>query len=219
MDNSPCTGSAPISRPGSRQGGQDTQREVSGGHRLTNGRTSQPAWDEESGGQPARVVPAGAALPGPDGARPGGAPGPHGSAVPRSVASPPLDILVVEDEPANRRLVRAILGPAGYRLTFAGDGFEAVLLAERHGFALILMDYQLPRMDGVEATRAIRGSAGRSAGSPVVGLTACVQHAVRQSCLDAGMVDVIHKPVDPTVLEDAVARWARRLPSGGAGAA
>jgi len=140
---------------------------------------------------------------------------PSAAGAARSEREAPLEILVVEDDGANRRLVKAILGAAGHRLTFAGDGVEAVELAARHSYSLILMDYQMPRMDGLAAARWIRSSRTGSWRAPIVGLTAFSAMDDQQRWLAAGMDHVLHKPIDPVALEQAVRRWARRPGSDG----
>jgi CheY-like chemotaxis protein/HPt (histidine-containing phosphotransfer) domain-containing protein len=90
----------------------------------------------------------------------------------------------------------------------ASDGREAVRMARQFPYAMVLMDLQMPEMDGIEATRAIRASSGELARIPVVALTANAMADDRKSCLAAGMDDFVAKPVRPRELAAAIAKWA-----------
>ncbi|MBP2229730.1 CheY-like chemotaxis protein/HPt (histidine-containing phosphotransfer) domain-containing protein [Azospirillum agricola] len=121
----------------------------------------------------------------------------------------PRRILVVEDSPLNQTLVTAILAPAGYRIETAGNGLEAVMAAQDGGFDLILMDVSMPEMDGLTATRLLRGLPGAAGRVPVVAMTADVGDGDRARCREAGMNDHVGKPIDRAQLLDTVARWLR----------
>ena len=120
-------------------------------------------------------------------------------------------VLVAEDNAINREVAAAILGEAGLRVDLAHDGLQAVEMAASSRYALILMDMQMPRMDGLDATRAIRAAEGRSQGrrAPIVAMTANAYSEDRRRCLDAGMDDFIGKPVLPEELYAMVLRWLR----------
>ncbi len=105
-------------------------------------------------------------------------------------------ILLVEDEPINREIVEAMLADAGLLVEFAPDGAVAVELAAGKAYDLILMDMQMPRMDGLEATRRIRAMPCNAA-TPIVALTANAFDDDRARCLEAGMVGFVSKPIDP----------------------
>src|SRR6185503_17928923 len=85
-----------------------------------------------------------------------------------------LRILVAEDNAVNRRIVEALLSPLGAAISFAGNGAEALDLLQTQAFDVVLMDIQMPVMDGVEATRRLRASGGPNAAVPVIALTANV---------------------------------------------
>jgi PAS domain S-box-containing protein len=122
-------------------------------------------------------------------------------------------VLLVEDEPINRELVQILLEVAGLRVALAVDGIEAVEQASRLAVDLILMDMQMPRLDGPEATRRIR-QLPQCAGVPIIALTANAFERDRQVCLDAGMDDFLAKPIDPEDLFAAVLRaLARPVPA------
>lgn len=115
-------------------------------------------------------------------------------------------VLLVEDEPVNREIGRHLLRAAGLSVDEAGDGAEAVARAAATRYALVLMDVQMPAMDGFEATRRIRAS-GASARAPVVAFTANVFAEDKARGAAAGVDDFITKPVDARVFHETVLRW------------
>ncbi len=115
-------------------------------------------------------------------------------------------ILLAEDNAFNAEIVVELLHAAGIDVALARDGLEAVQLARGEVFALVLMDMQMPRMNGLEATRQIRRLAGWQS-VPVLALTANAFTEDRQACLDAGMNDVLTKPVEPPQLYAALQHW------------
>lgn len=121
-------------------------------------------------------------------------------------------ILVVEDNELNRFVAKGFLDRAGAVTTLAVNGADAVAAVEREPFDLVLMDLQMPVMDGLDATRAIRAlPAGRDL--PILALTAAGHEQDLRSCLDAGMDDHIDKPFVPALFLATLRRW---LSSGGA---
>jgi two-component system, sensor histidine kinase len=135
---------------------------------------------------------------------------------------PDLRILVAEDNPVNRRIVEALLSPLGAAITFAGNGAEALDMLQTQSIDVVLMDIQMPVMDGVEATRRLRASGGPNAGAPVIALTANVMEEQCRAYAAAGMDAWIPKPVDPRALlqaiDAAIESSARPYPSGAAAA-
>jgi signal transduction histidine kinase/CheY-like chemotaxis protein len=107
----------------------------------------------------------------------------------------PLRILLAEDVALNRELITEVLTQNGHEVVLAEDGLEAVELAGRERFDLVLMDVQMPRMDGVEATRRIRRLPPPACDVPVAALTANVMASERERCLAAGMNRCLTKPV------------------------
>ncbi|WP_374482468.1 ATP-binding protein [Zoogloea sp.] len=115
-------------------------------------------------------------------------------------------VLLVEDEPVTREIAHELLEQAGLRVDMATDGAEAVEMTSLHIYALILMDMQMPRLNGLDATRAIRRQPGHGA-TPIIAMTANAFDEDRQRCLEAGMNDHLAKPVEPSALYAAVLRW------------
>ena len=119
----------------------------------------------------------------------------------------PARILIVDDTPANRELVGALLGVFGHELQEASGGAEAVEAAAHAAFDLILMDLQMPGMDGIAATRAIRATSIVNSATPIVALSANILPVHVEACRAAGMDDHIGKPIDTRELLTKVARW------------
>ncbi|MCB2053943.1 MAG: response regulator [Geminicoccaceae bacterium] len=118
---------------------------------------------------------------------------------------PALQILVADDNPVNRKVTSIMLGRAGHEVTTAEDGAEAVALLEKSAFDLVLMDVQMPVLDGLSATRRIRALADRRrAATPVVAITANAMQGDDRACFAAGMTGYVSKPVDRASLLRAV---------------
>jgi PAS domain S-box-containing protein len=116
-------------------------------------------------------------------------------------------LLVVEDNPVNQLVALGILETLGYAADTADDGVEAVEMWQRGSYAAVLMDVQMPRMDGYAATRAIRELEADGERLPVLAMTAAAVEGEREKCLAAGMDDFLTKPVNPEVLGSMLARW------------
>ena len=115
-------------------------------------------------------------------------------------------ILLAEDEPINQEVSRGLLEDAGMSVDLAADGNQAIAMASRQAYDLILMDMQMPNCNGLEATRAIR-IAGLNRRTPILAMTANAFDDDRQACLDAGMDAHIAKPINPEVLYGTLLAW------------
>ncbi|MFO1075498.1 MAG: response regulator, partial [Geminicoccaceae bacterium] len=125
--------------------------------------------------------------------------------------APGLDLLLADDNPVNSKLASIILRRAGHRVDVVGDGRQAVeALAERR-YDLVLMDVQMPVLDGLAAARTIRGLADpRQAQVPIVAITANAMRGDDEVCFAAGMDGYVSKPISAATLLDAVRRHSRR---------
>ena len=143
---------------------------------------------------------------------PAAAPSAAPAAGPEPAAPPGGRILVVEDNPINQLVAEEILSQAGFTVEIAAGGQAAIESVAAHPPDLVLMDIQMPDMDGYETTRRIRALSPAAAGLPIAALTANAMAGDRQQCLDAGMVDYVAKPFDPPGLIQTVGRWIRQPP-------
>jgi signal transduction histidine kinase/ActR/RegA family two-component response regulator len=122
-------------------------------------------------------------------------------------------ILLAEDNRVNRRVAGHMLSKLGYAVHETTNGREALAAAERFEFAAILMDCQMPIVDGFEATRLIRNREGPLRRTPIIALTANAMTGDRERCLAAGMDDYVSKPVQVAVLSDVLRRWTSSQPT------
>ncbi len=135
-----------------------------------------------------------------------------------AIEARPLRVLVAEDNHTNQILIRHLLAREGHHCDIVADGREAVDAVGVRPYDIVLMDAQMPEMDGVAATRAIRAMPGEVAGIPIVMLTANAMSGDRERYLGAGATDYVSKPIDPAVLMPMLQRLAGRAvaaPGGG----
>ena len=139
----------------------------------------------------------------------------RGETLPAATSSPPGSptppvadpqrVLLVEDNPVNRKVATGMLQRRGHHVTLAGDGKEALTLLQRHAFDVILMDVQMPEINGFEATSVIRrNEQGTETHTPVIAMTANAMKGDRERCLAAGMDDYLPKPIDMLQLDEMV---------------
>lgn len=118
----------------------------------------------------------------------------------------PLSVLIAEDNPVNQQWITKILTKLGYQADLVVNGKEVLEVVSNKHYDLILMDVQMPEMDGMEATRMIRLCL--DAQPIVIAMTANVMHGDRQDCMQSGMDDYISKPVDLNQLVEMLEKWA-----------
>jgi CheY-like chemotaxis protein len=116
-------------------------------------------------------------------------------------------VLVVDDNSINAEVARDLLNEVGLDADIAGNGRIALEKVQGGAYALVLMDVQMPEMDGLEATRRIRALPGGCSSVPIVAMTANAQASDRQACVDAGMNDFVSKPVTPEALYRTMLKW------------
>ncbi len=118
----------------------------------------------------------------------------------------PLHILLAEDHEINQRLATTLLEKHGHTVTVVGNGREALRLLDRQQFDLVLMDVQMPELDGLEATAIVRQrERGSERHVPIIAMTACAMKGDRERCLEYGMDNYVSKPLKPQELFDTIA--------------
>lgn len=124
----------------------------------------------------------------------------------KTKSNPILNILLVEDNQVNQRVVLAMLKKWGHRIDIAWNGLEAIQAVQRQDYDLVLMDIQMPEMDGLTATQAIRELNDTRTSVPIVAITANTMQGDRERFLAAGMDDYLAKPIDRDALEAIIHR-------------
>jgi PAS domain S-box-containing protein len=117
-----------------------------------------------------------------------------------------LRVLVAEDSPTNQKYIQIVLERAGHRVDLVANGLEAIEAVRRVPYDVVLMDVQMPEMDGLEATRRIRAMSGMAAQVPIVAMTANAGNDMVEQCLAAGMTDYISKPFRSQTIGEHLAR-------------
>ncbi|MGA7415761.1 MAG: response regulator [Bryobacteraceae bacterium] len=122
-----------------------------------------------------------------------------------------IRILIAEDNLINQKLVLQLLKRQGHQVDVAANGEEAVELFRRSPYPLVLMDAQMPEMDGYEATRVIRSLEHGDQRAIIIALTANVMSGDRDRCLEAGMDDYLPKPIQAHEFYDSINSWIARI--------
>jgi CheY-like chemotaxis protein len=128
-----------------------------------------------------------------------------------------MRVLVVEDNIVNQRLALTLLKRLGWTVSLACNGFDAIAALERENFGLVLMDVQMPVMDGLMATREIRRRFAPECQPAIIAFTANTLPGDREACLAAGMDDYLSKPVNATEMSAKLERWNAALLKEGRG--
>jgi PAS domain S-box-containing protein len=136
------------------------------------------------------------------------APAPSAAAATEPAARPRLRILLAEDNEVNRKLALALLARLGYEADVARDGLEAVSALREGAYDVVLMDVEMPELDGLEATRRIRSELATDRQPRIVAMTANAMDGDRERCLAAGMDDYVSKPIRPEALAAALTEAA-----------
>jgi CheY-like chemotaxis protein len=121
----------------------------------------------------------------------------------------PLRVLIAEDNLINQKIAQKMLAKLGYEAQIANHGKEVMEMVSTEHFDLILMDVQMPEMDGLEATRMIRTCLEIQ--PVIIALTANAMQGDRDECIQAGMDDYMSKPIDPKLLASNLEKWALAL--------
>jgi len=127
--------------------------------------------------------------------------------IPAESIAPSYQILLVEDNKINQKLALALFKKLGYEADLAEDGIQAVEAARNKNYDIIFMDMQMPRMDGLEATRILREKHGSPFQIPIIALTANVMQSDRDNCSAAGMNDFLAKPIKREELAEVLQNW------------
>ena len=139
-----------------------------------------------------------------------------GAPHPTAVMAPPSRVrgrvLLVEDDPIARYVVQTLLRSRGCDVEIATNGREALAAVATNAFDLVLMDCQMPVMDGYDATARIRAQESSGRHIPIVAMTASVMRSDSERCTAAGMDDFLGKPIDPDILQTILARWLEPAP-------
>ncbi len=120
-----------------------------------------------------------------------------------------LNILLVEDNKVNQLVAKALLSKANFNVSIANNGKEAVDLIQEQNYKLVLMDIQMPVMDGYQAVQFIRGLGGDYLNLPIIAMTAQDQASDRQECIDTGMNEYVSKPISPENLFQTISQFIK----------
>jgi CheY-like chemotaxis protein len=116
----------------------------------------------------------------------------------------PLRILLAEDHPVNQKVALKLLKQMGYRADVASNGLEVLDALDRQAYDVVLMDVQMPQMDGLEAARRIRAAMADDVRPRIIAMTANAMEGDREKCLEAGMDDYLSKPIRIPALKEAL---------------
>lgn len=126
-----------------------------------------------------------------------------------AAVKPGTKVLVAEDNPVNQKVVLRMLSKLGYQAHAVVNGAEALRALTEQPYDLVLMDCQMPVMDGYQAAAEIRNLEGSLRGIPIIALTANAMQGDREKCIEAGMDDYLSKPIDRSTLAAMLDYWAK----------
>jgi CheY-like chemotaxis protein len=138
---------------------------------------------------------------------------PAPDAEPAPVSNSAVQILLVEDNKINQLVAQSLLSQLGYSADVAENGLEAIAATDKKRYDVILMDVQMPEMDGLKATQHIRANAGPNALTPIIALTANAMQSDKDECQAAGMSDFLGKPYSLEALAGRLMHWLSRTPA------
>ena len=123
------------------------------------------------------------------------------------------DILLIEDNEINQKMIRSLLARRSHRVDIANNGFEGLSFSQQKKYDLLLVDIQMPEMDGFEVARNLRAGNDPNQNTPMIALTAHALPGDRELCLEAGMDDYLTKPIDPKKLFELIDHWGSQKPA------
>ena len=124
---------------------------------------------------------------------------------------PPMNILIAEDNTINQKLIVRILKILGEEVDIANNGLEALNAALKKKYDIVLMDIQMPEMDGYEATRRIRTEVSKTDQPIIIAMTANALQGDREKCLEAGMNDYMSKPILIDEVKRIIKKWNEKI--------
>lgn len=122
----------------------------------------------------------------------------------------PMNILVAEDNLINQKLIGRVLEQLGYTFDLAENGLEVLDQLKQNTYHIILMDVQMPEMDGLDATRQIRHQFPEQDHPFIIAMTANAMQGDKERCLDAGMDDYLSKPAKPAIIQEKLQKWGKK---------
>jgi CheY-like chemotaxis protein len=134
-----------------------------------------------------------------------------GASPEKRLALPPMNILIAEDNTINQKLIVRVLKILGVEADIANNGLEALNAARKKKYDIVLMDIQMPEMDGYEATRCIRADVEKANQPIIIAMTANALQGDRGKCIEAGMNDYMSKPIMIDEVRRIIIKWYEKI--------